>query len=230
MAVKVAKNQGLQRDDRYTTKTSVFHGDLLALAMYACSFYECRRCEKPYFGGMIDCQADLGLEETTTKEDLQCKDCQLASYGAGDALCGLHGTKHIEWKCLFCCSVAVYFCYGTHYFCHRCHDEYVAPPKNHVELRDCQGAICPLGVPHPPANEDYKLSTFPLGCSLCKTGPNSRPPRKVKIQEVCIEPIKYKVAPQIILTPIQRQIIEQERLDKLEREREAKLQTQEEII
>lgn len=56
--------------------------------MYACSFYQCKACQKAYFGGMIDCAANLGIEESqTTKEDLMCKDCQLEAYGVGDAMC-----------------------------------------------------------------------------------------------------------------------------------------------
>ena len=98
--------------------------------------------------------------------------------------------------------MAVYFCYGTHYFCQRCHDEYVTEPKNVVELRDCGQSNCPLGVPHPPAHPDYKLSTFPLGCSLCNSYKNNskKPDRPNKIlQEVCLEPIKYKAVPQNLL-------------------------------
>lgn len=75
MAVKVAKSQGLDKDERYLTGD--FKGDLLGFAMHSCSFYQCNGCKKAYFGGMIDCQEALGLEETTTKEDLLCKDCQL---------------------------------------------------------------------------------------------------------------------------------------------------------
>ena len=126
MALKAARNQGLDSDDRYTQESSVYHGDLLGLAMHSCSFYECNKCKKLYFGGMIDCQAQMSLEESTNKEDLLCKDCQLEVYGAGNAMCEEHGTKHISWKCIFCCSVSVYFCYGTHYMCKRCHDEYEA--------------------------------------------------------------------------------------------------------
>ena len=147
-------------------------------------------------------------------------------------MCDQHGTKHIEWKCLFCCSVAVYFCYGTHYFCHRCHDEYVTEPKNEVELRDCGQTNCPLEVPHPAADPDYKLSTFPLGCSLCNSYKNGakKPARLIKIlQEVSLEPIRYKAVPQnLYLNPVQRQILEKEKADKAERDRERLLQTMEE--
>ena len=76
LAMKVAVSQGLAQDER-------FQGDLLAFAMQQCTFYQCSKCEKPYFGGMADCQAQLNTEQTTSKEDLICKDCQLEAFGAG---------------------------------------------------------------------------------------------------------------------------------------------------
>ena len=117
IAKKIAKAQNLEQDERFTSTASPFYENILGLAIHACSFYQCKTCSKAYFGGMIDCAADMNIEERTTRDDLMCKDCQLEAYGVGDAMCNQHGTKHIEWKCLFCCSVAVYFCYGTHYFC-----------------------------------------------------------------------------------------------------------------
>ena len=73
-ALKVARSQGLDRDERLNGQTD--EAALLALAMQQCTFYQCTKCEKPYFGGMQDCQAQLGLEESsTTKEDLLCKEC-----------------------------------------------------------------------------------------------------------------------------------------------------------
>jgi len=60
-----------------------------------------------------------------------------------------------------------------------------------VTLRDCQGsaADCPLGVPHPTANPDYKKSTFPLGCNLCRTGENGNKMagKKIAAVEISIE-------------------------------------------
>ena len=75
MALKVAKSQGLESDDRYTSPSSTYYGNLLGLAMHACSFYQCNKCKKAYFGGMIDCAEDLEVEESAKKEELLCKDC-----------------------------------------------------------------------------------------------------------------------------------------------------------
>ena len=63
MAVKVAKTQGLENDKRFTSPTSTYYGNLLGLAMHACSFYQCFKCKKAYFGGMIDCAEELDIEE-----------------------------------------------------------------------------------------------------------------------------------------------------------------------
>ena len=37
-----------------------------------------------------------------------------------------------------------------------------------MPIEDCFGLDCPLGVPHPRASNDIKVSTFPLGCGLCE--------------------------------------------------------------
>ena len=43
----------------------------------------------------------------------------------GDAaqICPKHGTDFLEYKCRYCCSVAVWFCFGTTHFCEPCHNE-----------------------------------------------------------------------------------------------------------
>ena len=55
IALDVAKNQGLDKDERLTRPGDHYEGDLLKLAMHNCAFYQCYDCEKPYFGGMVDC-------------------------------------------------------------------------------------------------------------------------------------------------------------------------------
>ncbi len=59
--------------------------------MHSCAFYQCFDCEEPYFGGMVDCQAQLGVEEKAKKEDLRCKACQIKAFGAGLEECEKHG-------------------------------------------------------------------------------------------------------------------------------------------
>lgn len=64
---------------------------------------------------------------------------------------------------MFCCSVALFNCGGTEWYCNRCHNE------GGKKIRDCNGKKCPLNVPHPPAGPNYKKSGFALGCSICRS-------------------------------------------------------------
>lgn len=88
-------------------------------------------------------------------------------------VCPKHGTDFLEYKCRYCCSVAVYFCFGTTHFCNPCHDDFqrvTSTPKS--ELPQCpvgprakplEGTECPLHVKHPPTGEE-----FALGCGVCR--------------------------------------------------------------
>lgn len=88
-------------------------------------------------------------------------------------MCPKHGTDYLEYKCRFCCSVAVYFCFGSTHFCDTCHDDFQrltniakhklprcpAGPK----AKQLLGEDCPLHVVHPPTGEE-----FALGCGICR--------------------------------------------------------------
>ena len=120
----------------------------------------------------------------------------MKTYGAGQETCEKHGNLQIDWKCMFCCSVAVYHCFGTHWFCDRCHRNTRGPSHNHT-LYDCDGVDCPLGVPHPPAHNDPKKSSFPLGCGICRSERLEELKRNENIiQEVSLTPITYTVKDQ----------------------------------
>ena len=112
----------------------------------------------------------MGMEATTKKEDLICKPCLLKDMSYGSNTCKKHGASSIDWKCMFCCSVAVYFCAGKLWFCEECHGEAKAIMGRKEYSNKCKGgADCPLGVAHPPAGNDHKKNAFPLGCSICRS-------------------------------------------------------------
>ena len=168
IALVNAEEQGILQDSRVTEEDGDFYGRPQAYANFRCSVYQCNSCEKPYFGGLIDCGEEMAQE--TKKEDLICQDCLLKEIGAGQTTCEKHGDAQIDWKCMYCCSTALYRCFGTHYFCYRCHEEYMQPPWGTLQIRDCNGHDCPLGIPHPPACADpRKGGVFPLGCGICRS-------------------------------------------------------------
>lgn len=51
-----AEKQGILKDDRLTTPGDAYFGKPQEYANHRCSFYLCNGCEKPYFGGLIDCE------------------------------------------------------------------------------------------------------------------------------------------------------------------------------
>ena len=71
-ALLVIKKQGMHRDERLITPGDFFYHNLTGFAEAKTSFFECAKCTKPYFGGLIDCEQEMGMEATTKKEDLIC--------------------------------------------------------------------------------------------------------------------------------------------------------------
>ena len=132
-------------------------------ALSVCEFYECTNCQVAYFGGFVDCQAQNDDdEEVLEKEDLFCTNCRLQSMGIREKFfCNMHGLKHVQMKCDYCCSVAVYRCRGNTYYCEACHED----PKRLGKF--CCGGNnkikCPFGISHEVGKRGIPLA----GCIIC---------------------------------------------------------------
>ena len=101
-------------------------------------------------------------------EQLICPKCVsqvLKGADYGETNCKKHKDQFIDYKCRFCCSVALFFCFGTHHFCDPCHRKaWELRNKTEKELPQCDGKdMCPLGINHPPNGKEYAL-----GCGLCR--------------------------------------------------------------
>ncbi|XP_011290756.1 E3 ubiquitin-protein ligase highwire [Musca domestica] len=142
--------------------------DLTNLAMERYAYYVCFKCQKAYYGGEARCDVEIG--EKFNPEELVCGGC---SDVARAQMCPKHGTDFLEYKCRYCCSVAVFFCFGTTHFCDTCHDDFqrlTNIPKNKLpqcpagpKAKQLMGEECPLHVIHPPTGEE-----FALGCGVCR--------------------------------------------------------------
>ncbi|XP_069365103.1 E3 ubiquitin-protein ligase MYCBP2 isoform X3 [Maniola hyperantus] len=144
--------------------------DPAAYAMERYAYYVCHKCGKAYFGGLARCEVEnSGWWEPT---ELVCGAC---SDVAGARVCPKHAADFLEYKCRYCCSVAVFFCFGTSHFCNSCHDDFqrVTNIPRHL-LPQCPAGPkgeqlpgtsdeCPLHVQHPPTGEE-----FALGCGVCR--------------------------------------------------------------
>ncbi|XP_046604041.1 E3 ubiquitin-protein ligase MYCBP2 isoform X2 [Neodiprion virginianus] len=161
--------EGLHKAEAVVAPGARYHQDPAAYAMDRYAYYVCYKCQKAYYGGEARCDAQLG-GETFDPTELVCGGC---SDVARAQMCPKHGADFLEYKCRYCCSVAVFFCFGTTHFCNTCHDDFqrVANiPK--IELPSCpagpkakqlEGDECPLHVKHPPTGEE-----FALGCGVCR--------------------------------------------------------------
>ncbi|EYC22759.1 hypothetical protein Y032_0016g2930 [Ancylostoma ceylanicum] len=151
-----------------TDPQSEYFGKPEEYAMDRYMYVLCNVCNKAYFGGESRCQMALQSFQYNAAE-LVCGGC---SAPAGTEVCGRHGAEYLEYKCRYCCSIAVYFCFGTTHFCAACHDDFqrlVCLPRNQFPPcptgpRATPGeGPCPLRRPHPPAGEE-----FALGCGICR--------------------------------------------------------------
>ena len=83
------------------------------------------------------------------KSELICPGCCPVSF---DSDCNKHGTDYIEFKCRFCCTPALWFCWGNTHFCDPCHRK--ATEMKNMKAKDltqCKIAEnCPLRVAHKP--------------------------------------------------------------------------------
>ena len=109
--MQIAIGQGLDQDERLSTVGDFYFNNLMAFAEAKVSFFMCSKCDDPYFGGLIDCEQEMGLEDKMKKEDLMCATCRVKGMSVGSNICNNgHGAEFIDWKCMYCCSVAVFFC------------------------------------------------------------------------------------------------------------------------
>ena len=133
------------------------------LALQRFNYYKCGRCGEPYFGGLRECGGEPGGGggDANGDAELMCGGCSATVSGLSGA-CAKHGRDELQFKCRFCCSPAVFFCFGSTHFCERCH---VTRPdfKPQPPPKTCTKATCPLGVDHPPHGQE-----FCLGCALCR--------------------------------------------------------------
>ena len=112
----------------------------------------------------------LSLVELAYRVD-KVKFAQSAFFLYSLQVCKDHGTDFLEYKCRYCCSVAIFFCFGCTHFCAQCHEfpmTVLDMPK--ANLPKCPAGprgvqltgACPLKINHPPTGEE-----FSLGCGIC---------------------------------------------------------------
>lgn len=156
------------RNKKITTPGTKYYKNPLVYAMDRFAFYQCHKCNEPYYGGMRKCEA-AGMNEDgkVAKEKLTCGSCAM---GPNAKKCQVHGTTYIGYKCKFCCRIASFFCWGNTHFCAKCHKiQEGGKYLNRLPisaLPKCPGpSRCPLRLKHPPNGTD----NFAIGCTVCRS-------------------------------------------------------------
>ena len=139
-----------------------------ALTRY--NYYLCELCEEPYFGGDRAChrggvERGEGEGQAGGEHKFMCGNCSVTV--SGKACKKGHGDDEMEYKCRYCCDVAVWFCFGTTHFCDKCHTSWMRDQpdwENFPPKKTCTRKTCPLRVDHP----DHGIE-FCLGCAVCRS-------------------------------------------------------------
>ncbi len=76
--------------------------------------------------------------ESFNPTELVCGGCSDVSRAQ---MCPRHGADYLEYKCRYCCSVAVFFCFGTTHFCNACHEDF----RHVTEMPKHTLPRCPAG-------------------------------------------------------------------------------------
>lgn len=121
-AIMRLEYEGLHRSELITTPGGRFYQDPAGYAMERYAYYVCCKCTKAYYGGEARCDVEAGISaDDYDPNELVCGGCSDVSRAQ---MCPKHGTDFLEYKCRYCCSVAVFFCFGTTHFCNPCHDDF----------------------------------------------------------------------------------------------------------
>uniref|UniRef100_A0A6A7FXV8 RanBP-type and C3HC4-type zinc finger-containing protein 1 n=1 Tax=Hirondellea gigas TaxID=1518452 RepID=A0A6A7FXV8_9CRUS len=159
------KVDGLEDDDKLTNPASKWFKQPLEFAMNSFAYYNCFKCNQEYFGGRRDCEQNADAEKRPP-EEFVCFDC--ADIKAAACTQGTHKEFHV-YKCRFCCSTAVWFCWGTTHFCDGCHSDrpWDRAKWSRDKFKQCKGKhYCPLKVDHAPNGSEAECEDS-LGCAMC---------------------------------------------------------------
>jgi len=86
------------------------------------TLYNCNKCNRIFNGGKND--YDGAIRENMDPSNFLCRPCAEIELGYGKEYCDLHGNEFADFKCQYCCSIALYVTdNGTKFFCQPCFND-----------------------------------------------------------------------------------------------------------
>lgn len=80
------------------------------------TLYNCNNCQRVYNGGKND--FDGALRENMEAKNFLCQQCAEKELGYGKEICEIHGNEFTDFKCQWCCSIALYVTDGgSKFYC-----------------------------------------------------------------------------------------------------------------
>lgn len=139
---------GMPKDMQWNVTHTMFVSDVTRYDdahWYCIASVWVSHCLKAYYGGEARCEEGLAVEggaiggESFNPSELVCGGCSDVSRAQ---MCPRHGADYLEYKCRYCCSVAVFFCFGTTHFCNACHEDF----RHVTEMPKHALPKCPAGM------------------------------------------------------------------------------------
>ncbi len=77
-------------------------------------------------------------------------------------MCPMHGLRHIQYKCDFCCNAATFRCRANTFYCDECHVD-----STRLSKRNCGGNAtkCPWNITHEVGRKGVPIAS----CIICKS-------------------------------------------------------------
>jgi E3 ubiquitin-protein ligase MYCBP2 len=139
ITVRTIKEEKVDCDmDHVRNPMSPYFRKPMELARDTFTFFMCSQCKLPYYGGRIEC----GRVDPPENACL----CGRCSREFCSKKCRKHGDGAMIYKCCWCCKPALFYCWGSTYFCQECHVR--SKEITHGPWPACDGK-CQFH-PHPP--------------------------------------------------------------------------------
>ena len=106
------------------------------------TFYNCFKCNRVYCGGKNDYEG--AIRENMEAENFLCLTCAEEELGYGKEVCPKHGNEFTDFKCNYCCSIALFVIEnGKRFFCQPCFNDHMEK-KEKVKTQCTGGSDCAL--------------------------------------------------------------------------------------
>lgn len=107
-ALQRLKSDNMEKDAKLVEPSSAYYKNPEMYALHSFAFYNCFQCKRAFFGGRRDCENQD--DRVRDPAEMICFDC--GDLGKVECKDAKNHAEYHGWKCRYCCSVAVWFCWG----------------------------------------------------------------------------------------------------------------------